>query len=102
MDIFHDNAMLAGVRQMLGAFAKQYIRPVAMKHDREESMPWALMKQAQGFGMTQTAVVDGRKALTLRGPGIATDFQAIVEDYVQKRYPRRDGTPVESETVAAQ
>ncbi|MBP8805509.1 MAG: acyl-CoA dehydrogenase family protein [Kofleriaceae bacterium] len=52
------------MRQMLGAFAKQYIRPVAMKHDREESMPWALMKQAQGFGMTQTAVVDGRKALT--------------------------------------
>ena len=49
---------------MLGAFAKQYIRPVAMKHDREESMPWALMKQAQIFGMTQTAVVDGRKALT--------------------------------------
>lgn len=64
MDIFHDNPMLSGVRQMLGAFAKQYIRPVAMKHDREESMPWALMKQAQGFGMTQTAVVDGRKALT--------------------------------------
>jgi acyl-CoA dehydrogenase len=64
MDLFHDNPMLNGVRQMLGAFAKQYIRPVAMKHDREESMPWALMKQAQGFGMTQTAVVDGRKALT--------------------------------------
>jgi acyl-CoA dehydrogenase len=64
MDLFHDNPMLSGVRQMLGAFAKQYIRPVAMKHDREESMPWALMKQAQGFGMTQTAVVDGRKALT--------------------------------------
>jgi hypothetical protein len=66
MDLFHDNPMLSGVRQMLGAFAKQYIRPVAMKHDREESMPWALMKQAQGFGMTQTAVVDGRKALTGR------------------------------------
>ena len=64
MDIFHDNAMLAGVRQMLGAFAKQYIRPVAMQHDRDESMPWALMKQATAFGMTQTAVVDGRKALT--------------------------------------
>ncbi len=64
MDLFHDNPMLTGVRQMLGAFAKQYIRPVAMKHDREESMPWALMKQAQAFGMSQTAVVDGRKALT--------------------------------------
>jgi len=66
MDLFHDNPMLAGVRQMLGAFAKQQIRPVASKHDREESMPWALMKLAQGFGMTQTAVVDGRKALTGR------------------------------------
>ena len=64
MDIFHDNPMLAGVRQMLSAFAKQQIRPVAGQHDREESMPWALMKLAQGFGMTQTAVVDGRKALT--------------------------------------
>ncbi|MEZ4404403.1 MAG: acyl-CoA dehydrogenase family protein [Kofleriaceae bacterium] len=64
MDIFHDNPMLTGVRQMLGAFATQYIRKVAPLHDREESMPWALMKQAQSFGMSQTAVVDGRKALT--------------------------------------
>jgi acyl-CoA dehydrogenase len=64
MDIFHDNPMLAGVRQMLGAFAKTQIRAVAMQHDRDESMPWALMQLAQGFGMTQTAVVDGRKALT--------------------------------------
>ncbi len=64
MDIFHDNPMLAGVRQMLGAFARQSIRPIATKHDQEESMPWDLMKMAQGFGMTQTAVVDGRKALT--------------------------------------
>jgi alkylation response protein AidB-like acyl-CoA dehydrogenase len=64
MDIFHDNPMLSGVRQMLGAFAKQSIRPIAPKHDREESMPWDLMKQAGGFGLTQTAVIDGRKALT--------------------------------------
>ncbi len=35
MDLFHDNPMLQGVRQMLGA-----------------------------FGLTQTAVIDGRKALT--------------------------------------
>jgi len=64
MDIFDGNPMLQGVRQMLGAFAKQSIRPIAPKHDREESMPWDLMKQAQGFGLTQTAVIDGRKALT--------------------------------------
>ena len=44
MDIFHDNPMFAGIRQMLGAFAKQQMRPIAMKHDAEESMPWDLMK----------------------------------------------------------
>src|SRR5215207_4237655 len=64
MDIFHNNPLLQGVRQMLGAFAKQAIRPIAIKHDQEESMPWALMKQAQTLGLTQTAVVDGRKKLT--------------------------------------
>ena len=34
--------------------------------------------------------IDGRKAVTLRGPGIAEDFQKIVADYVESRYPRRD------------
>ena len=33
--------------------------------------------------------IDGQKAMTLRGEGIAAEFQQIVEDYVQKRY----GTP---------
>ena len=88
MDIFHDNAMLAGVRQMLGAFAKQYIRPVAMKHDREESMPWALMKQAQIFGMTQTAVVDGRKALTGKD-----DEEGAGKPKSQSRQAAIGGTP---------
>lgn len=64
MDVFHDNPMLQGVRQMLGAFAKQMMRPAAIKHDQEESMPWDLMKAAQSFGMTQTAALDGRKRLT--------------------------------------
>jgi (E)-4-hydroxy-3-methylbut-2-enyl-diphosphate synthase len=30
--------------------------------------------------------IDGEKALTLRGEGIAEDFQKIVDQYVQKRY----------------
>jgi (E)-4-hydroxy-3-methylbut-2-enyl-diphosphate synthase len=30
--------------------------------------------------------IDGKKAVTLRGDRIAADFQAIVEDYVRKRY----------------
>jgi acyl-CoA dehydrogenase len=64
MDMFHDNPMLQSVRQMLGAFAKQMMRPVAIRHDQEESMPWDLMKAAQSVGMSQTAVLDGRKRLT--------------------------------------
>jgi acyl-CoA dehydrogenase len=64
MDIFHDNPLLSGVRQMMSAFAKSGIRPIAAKHDRDESMPWGLMKQAGAFGMSQTALLDGRKQLT--------------------------------------
>ena len=64
MDLFHDNPTLQGVRQMLGAFAKQMMRPIAIKHDQEESMPWDLMKAAQAVGMSQTATLDGRKRLT--------------------------------------
>jgi acyl-CoA dehydrogenase len=64
MDIFHDAPMYQGVRQMLGAFARQYIRPIAPRHDADESMPWDLMKMAQQFGMTQTALIDATKAVT--------------------------------------
>jgi acyl-CoA dehydrogenase len=64
MDMFHDNPVLQGIRQMLGAFAKQMMRPAAVKHDQEESMPWDLMKAAQAVGMSQTAVLDGRRRLT--------------------------------------
>src|SRR5262249_52950925 len=63
-DMFHDNPVLQGVRQMLGAFAKQMMRPIAIKHDREESMPWELLKAAHSVGLTQTAVLDGRRRLT--------------------------------------
>ncbi len=61
MDIFHDNPLFAGVRQMINAFAKQAIRPIATKHDLEESMPWDLMKQASGMGMSQYGLLDGKK-----------------------------------------
>lgn len=64
MDLFHDQPVLAGVRQMLGAFARQVMRPIAAQHDRDETMPWALMKSAQALGLTQTALLDGRKKLT--------------------------------------
>lgn len=37
--------------------------------------------------------IDGRKAMTLRGAGIAAEFQGIVEDYVRTRYPRCPARP---------
>ena len=64
MDLFHNQPLYAGVRQMLNAFAKQQMRPIAIEHDREESMPWALIKAAAPLGLSQTAVLDGRKRLT--------------------------------------
>ena len=30
--------------------------------------------------------IDGKKAMTLRGEGIATEFQALVENYIEKRF----------------
>ena len=33
--------------------------------------------------------IDGKKAVTLRGAGIAEEFQKIVSEYVASRYPRR-------------
>ena len=41
-----------------------------------------------GTGETPAAPVfiDGKKAMTLRGPNIAAEFKAIVEDYIERRY----------------
>jgi len=41
-----------------------------------------------GTGETPSApiFIDGRKAMTLRGPNIASEFKTIVEDYIEKRY----------------
>ena len=30
--------------------------------------------------------IDGKKAMTLRGPGIADEFKKIIESYVARRY----------------
>jgi (E)-4-hydroxy-3-methylbut-2-enyl-diphosphate synthase len=37
--------------------------------------------------------IDGQKALTLRGEGIAEDFHRIVEDYVRRRFGAREASP---------
>jgi acyl-CoA dehydrogenase len=62
MDLLHKNPMLSAVTQMLGAFARQEIRPVAARHDREESMPWDVMKKALSLGLAQTALIDAAQA----------------------------------------
>src|SRR5512134_505414 len=56
-----------------------------------------------GTGEEPTAPVfiDGKKARTLRGAGIAAEFQAIVEDYVRTRYPRREAEASASLPAAA-
>jgi (E)-4-hydroxy-3-methylbut-2-enyl-diphosphate synthase len=33
--------------------------------------------------------IDGKKALTLRGPAIADDFKKLVQDYIEQRYGRK-------------
>ncbi|MCB2017880.1 MAG: flavodoxin-dependent (E)-4-hydroxy-3-methylbut-2-enyl-diphosphate synthase [Hydrogenophaga sp.] len=42
-----------------------------------------------GEAPTAPVYIDGQKAMTLRGEGIASEFQQIVERYVQKRYGAR-------------
>jgi (E)-4-hydroxy-3-methylbut-2-enyl-diphosphate synthase len=46
-----------------------------------------------GTGEQPTAPVfiDGEKKLTLRGEGIAEEFQEIVDRYIRNKYPRRSG-----------
>ena len=39
-----------------------------------------------GEAPTAPVFIDGKKAMTLRGPNIAAEFKAIVEDYVARRY----------------
>jgi (E)-4-hydroxy-3-methylbut-2-enyl-diphosphate synthase len=45
--------------------------------------------------------IDGRKAMTLRGAGIAAEFQAIVENYVRTRYPPRQAAAAPPSPVPA-
>ncbi|MGF1620723.1 MAG: flavodoxin-dependent (E)-4-hydroxy-3-methylbut-2-enyl-diphosphate synthase [Rhodomicrobiaceae bacterium] len=49
-----------------------------------------------GTGETPAAPVfiDGKKALTLRGPTLADDFKKLVQDYIENRFGRGEqGTP---------
>nr|VFK32565.1 MAG: 4-hydroxy-3-methylbut-2-en-1-yl diphosphate synthase [Candidatus Kentron sp. MB]VFK35389.1 MAG: 4-hydroxy-3-methylbut-2-en-1-yl diphosphate synthase [Candidatus Kentron sp. MB]VFK77274.1 MAG: 4-hydroxy-3-methylbut-2-en-1-yl diphosphate synthase [Candidatus Kentron sp. MB] len=50
-----------------------------------------------GSGEAPAAPVfaDGQKIRTLRGENLAAEFEAILEDYVARRYPARDTAPGE-------
>ena len=52
-----------------------------------------------GTGETPAApiFIDGKKAMTLRGPNISNEFRQIVEDYIEKRFGvgRSDGQAAE-------
>src|SRR5471030_1805238 len=55
-----------------------------------------------GTGETPAApvFVDGKKFRTLRGPSIATDFKALVIDYIDQRYGAGSKTPASTVTAA--
>ena len=55
-----------------------------------------------GTGETPAApvFVDGKKFRTLRGPNIATEFKAMVIDYIDQRYGAGANVPGETVTAA--
>src|SRR4030088_13249 len=55
-----------------------------------------------GTGETPAApvFVDGKKFRTLRGPNIATEFKAMVIDYIDQRYGAGDKVPASAVTAA--
>jgi (E)-4-hydroxy-3-methylbut-2-enyl-diphosphate synthase len=55
-----------------------------------------------GTGETPAApvFVDGKKFRTLRGPNIATEFKAMVIDYIDQRYGAGSNVPASTVTAA--
>jgi (E)-4-hydroxy-3-methylbut-2-enyl-diphosphate synthase len=45
--------------------------------------------------------IDGEKAMTLRGEGIAQEFHKIVETYIERRYGQGSASPLTSAAAAA-
>ncbi len=44
--------------------------------------------------------IDGKKAMTLRGPNIASEFKTIVEDYIEKRFGQERVAPAKEGAAA--
>jgi len=40
--------------------------------------------------------IDGKKALTLRGPTLAQDFKKLVEDYIERRFGSQQRGPAQA------
>ncbi|MBK3397065.1 MULTISPECIES: flavodoxin-dependent (E)-4-hydroxy-3-methylbut-2-enyl-diphosphate synthase [Methylobacterium] len=55
-----------------------------------------------GTGETPTAPVfiDGKKAMTLRGPTLAKDFEGIVVDYIERRFGKGTGESLGNRSAA--
>ncbi|BAQ47103.1 MULTISPECIES: flavodoxin-dependent (E)-4-hydroxy-3-methylbut-2-enyl-diphosphate synthase [Methylobacterium] len=55
-----------------------------------------------GTGETPTAPVfiDGKKAMTLRGPTLAKDFEGIVVDYIERRFGKGTGEGLGNRSAA--
>ena len=52
-------------------------------------------KLVDGEAPAAPVFVDGKKFRTLRGPGIAADFKALVIDYIERRYGQGARTAAE-------
>jgi len=81
----HWKAVYPGVEEMKVAVMGCIVNgPGESKHaDIGISLP------GTGESPVAPVFIDGRKAMTLRGEAIAEEFQAIVEDYVEKRFAQR-------------
>ena len=91
------------------AYVREQMPAWRARHDGVENMTVAVMgcivngpgesKHANigislpGTGESPAApvFVDGSKTVTLRGDNIAAEFRAIVDDYVETRYPKKAG-----------
>jgi len=96
----------------IGNFVKERMPTWRHQYDGVESMTLAVMgcvvngpgesKYANigislpGTGEAPVAPVfiDGKKAVTLRGDTIAADMKALIEDYVEKKYPLHEDSVV--------
>ena len=44
------------------------------------------MRRGTGEQPAAPVFIDGKKAVTLRGPTVAADFKKMVIDYIERRY----------------